>query len=467
MLKYNDYHSWPTLGAVSNIMIGFGIFMMCSANISFKNIRGTFSNLISASLLSFVIWYLIGWNMAFGDDYSLFIGSTQAPLLRYITFSNTLFTWSYLVISVCIILTALAERSNFNAVAFLLKIFCFIIFPFVMHWTWAEGWASPMRSSAKDALLIGCGAIDVSGSGVIFLCAATVATVAVIMIGPRKEKFSDIIQFPRHRKHHKYLIYGSLFILCGWQGMSFASSFVINGSYDSAGVGLASSILSALFGLLTTLSLGYFYHKIISMELALNGMISGLVAVSASCAVCDSYGGIFIGIIAAILYFLSSKTIPQLEIDDISDIISIYFVNGLWGIIAPGFFTAPSPYSEAYGGRYDDNTLRSSICCGILYGSWGSQFLANICLAFAIMAWSGGITYMTLTLLEYHMSLQSSNVADAGIENSHPTGSLRSNKVHIAPKETRGGTFFRNNGYSWDLVLVFPLESTYVYQVTT
>jgi len=220
-----------------------------------------------------VIWYLIGWNLAFGNDYSLFVGSTQSPLLRYITFSNTLFSWTLLSISICIILTALAERSNYNAVTILLKIFSFIVFPFVMHWAWSDGWASAFRSSAKDALLIGCGAIDVNGSGVIFLCAGTVVTVAVIMTGPRKDKFSDMIS--RHKKQQRYRLYGVLLILCGWQGMSFASSFVINGSYEVAGVGLASSILAALFGSITAISLGYIFHNIVSLELAANGMISG------------------------------------------------------------------------------------------------------------------------------------------------------------------------------------------------
>eukprot|EP01041_Mallomonas_annulata_P010574 gene10574-22067_t len=373
-----DWNVYVPMGCVAGLALQIGFLLTSMANYQPHHITFILFGTILISCLSFVIWYGIGWNLAFGGGphENLLVGSIfQIQQKTYNQFSSLFFNWIFIGLATIIFSSSIADRLNWRIFLLIFSNSCFFVFPIIIHWTWGNGWASPVRSTDKELLLSGCGVLDISGSGYIHLAAGMTALVLIIAVGPRLNRYTDNrIKFPRHNA---------------------------------------------------------IYHI--------------FVAVSSCSAICDPEFGIIIGIISTLLYVLTSEILIQLEIDDSIDIIPKHLVNGIWGLICAGIFSSESKYSQIFGNTYIDNTSRTVVCSGLIYGSLGGTMGANIYTGFAILVWSGGITYVAITISKQIFSLHSSS--DSKIH------TLNENSTNIRLKNVN--LFVDCNGYSWDVVLVF------------
>jgi len=213
-----------------------------------------------------------------------------------------------------------------------------LIYPIFGSWAWGGGWLAEL------------GFLDFAGSTVVHTAGGIVALAGALSIGPRKGKFDGKARaIPGHSL--PYLFLGTFILAFGWFGFNAGSALRVDTSLGLIVVNTAlASAAGSITGLLTTWKM---FGKP-DPTFACNGMLAGLVAVTAGCAYVAPWAALLIGAIAGILVVLSALYIEEkLKIDDPVGAISVHGVNGIWGTIALGLFALPSLAGDAglfYGG---------------------------------------------------------------------------------------------------------------------
>ena len=184
------------------------------------------------------------------------------------------------------------------------------------------------------------------------------------------------------------MMFSSAFILWfGWYGFNCGSALKITGpdQHKIISIAAVNTTLAAASACFSALLTHWFISERqtgegeVSLLSAMNGCLAGLVAVTAGCAVVETWASIIIGIIAGVLYLLSSKALVRVRIDDAVDAVPVHMSNGAWGGIAVGLFASPSRLERVYGhakhvGLFyswhqgiSDGTLLGVQLCGILF----------------------------------------------------------------------------------------------------
>jgi len=125
--------------------------------------------------------------------------------------------------------------------------------------------------------------------------------------------------------------------------------------------------------------------------LSVNGILAGLVAITAPCAFVNSVGAVLIGLIAGIIVCLASFLLEKIHVDDPVGAVPVHFFNGIWGLLAVGIFADGSDVTAGWNGV--DGPVR-----GLLFGG-GTQILAQLCEVAAIFVVVGGLSYLFFLLL--------------------------------------------------------------------
>jgi Amt family ammonium transporter len=176
-----------------------------------------------------------------------------------------------------------------------------------------------------------------------------------------------------------------LFLWFCWYGFNCGSTITVVGKDASllvGKVGMNTSIAAAAGGL-TCFIFVYFLNRGSDSEFSLgalcNGILAGLVGVTASCDTIESWGAMFIGIIAGLIYLGYTKLLVLLKIDDPIDAIAVHMGTGSWGLVAFGWF--------------DPST-------GVLYGKGGHQFGIQLLGAAVILGWTATCTFLFFLLIK-------------------------------------------------------------------
>ena len=130
-----------------------------------------------------------------------------------------------------------------------------------------------------------------------------------------------------------------------------------------------------------------------SPSMAVNGLLAGLVAITAPCAFVDTWGAVIIGLVAGVLVVLASQWLERAKIDDPVGAVPVHFVNGMWGVLAVGIFSKGNPDTAGWNGV-------STAVTGVLYGGPVSQLLAQVFEAAAITIWAFGLSYVFFGVLK-------------------------------------------------------------------
>jgi ammonium transporter, Amt family len=188
------------------------------------------------------------------------------------------------------------------------------------------------------------------------------ALIASWVLGPRKGRF---VQEPGSRLHQPnplrgYSVplqaLGTLLLWFGWYGFNVGGiRFISTEGYATVAalaavtttLGAASGAISSLF-LSAYLSLQSTGEVAFDVGYALNGCLSGLVAVTGACAVVEPWAGLAIGSVAGMLYVSGSRLLSYHQIDDAVDAIPVHLFNGAWGVLAVGLFASPERLDAVY-----------------------------------------------------------------------------------------------------------------------
>lgn len=383
---------WLIFGSVLVFFMQTGFTMLEVGAVQHKNTKNILIKNVFDATLGATIFWLVGYGIAYGDDEGDFVGTTFYGLKNFDDYGGWLFQWTFSATAVTIVSGAVAERISFEAYFTYAVILSSVVYPFIVHWTWATGFMSPFVSDEKDELLFGCGAIDFAGSGVVHMTGGVAALVGIIFLGARIGRFDHDSNFRVPEYSPIFQCLGTLILFLGWFGFNGVSTLAASGGQSAvAAKAICTTVMAGSSACVTAVMIGRLHMGYIDFEFACNGLLSGLVAVTACCATVEMEGAFCIGIIASIFYYNSNYLLEKYQIDDVVGAFPVHGACGLWGVIAAGLFTTENNYARAYAATYSDGGDRASHCSGVFYGGKGHQLAANIILVLVIIAWVGGI----------------------------------------------------------------------------
>ena len=263
-----------------------------------------------------------------------------------------------------------------------------IIYPVFGNWVWGGGWLSQLGNMFG----LGHGVVDFAGSSVVHLTGGVLALVGAKMIGPRLGKYNkdgSSNAIPGHNL--PFAVLGTFVLAFGWFGFN-AGSTLAGGDFRLAVVAVNTMLASATGALTATAYMWLFKTKKPDVSMMCNGMLAGLVAITAPCAFVTPQMAAVIGILAGILVIEASFFIEnKLKIDDPVGAVAVHGVNGAFGVIAVGLF-ADGTYGDGLNGIKGNVT-------GLLYGD-ASQLWAQLIGVGANIIYVGIIGYIVFKVID-------------------------------------------------------------------
>ncbi|MEP6919005.1 MAG: ammonium transporter, partial [Acidobacteriota bacterium] len=273
---------------------------------------------------------------------------------------------------------ACAERwkwSSFVLFSFFLAMF---VYPIFANWVWGGGWLSQLGVNFG----LGHGHVDFAGSSVVHLVGGMAALAGAIVIGPRIGKFAkDGTPNPIPGHNLPMAIVGTFILAFGWFGFNAGSSLA--GTDLRIAVAAVNTMLASSTGAIAAMCYVWIRYGKPDPSMVVNGMLAGLVAITAPCAFVNAPAAALIGAVAGVLVVWAVFFIEgTLKIDDPVGAIAVHGVNGIWGVISLGLF-ADGTYGDGWNGV--PGTVK-----GLFYGD-ASQLGAEVigvlaCAAFTFPA---------------------------------------------------------------------------------
>jgi len=408
---------WLILGTVLVIFMHSGFTLLEVGSVSSKNTNNILAKNLMMPCIGALCWFCFGYGFAFGDDDgSGFIGKNDFGT-GHNWFGHAQRVWpeegnapdpasddawwtfqcSFCATAATIVSGAVAERLQITAYFCYTVVLTTLVYPVVAHWAWGpDGWAQSMEISGSTHAVQ-----DFAGSGVVHMVGGMAALTGIIVLGPRTGRFGadgKPVSAGFNGQSSVFCVLGTIILWVGWYGFNCVSTGAIDGNGNTAGHVAKTTTLAAALGGFTTFVLRRVLSGTWDITAGTNGILSGLVAITAGCAVVEDYGAICIGIVSAFVYLGSSNLLLRLQLDDVVDAIPVHLFNGFWGVVAVGFFSSADQmcgvfyrsqnYLNATTGLETDIPYRSC------QGNQGTFLATQICFALAVVAWVGVLTFI-------------------------------------------------------------------------
>ncbi len=271
---------------------------------------------------------------------------------------------------------SMAERLKFSGFVLMGLWVSMFIYPVLAMWVWGGGWLANLGRTMSW----GNGAVDFAGSGVVHLIGGAVALAGALVIGPRIGRFNkdgSANAIPGHNIPMGIL--GTIILFFGWFGFNPGSALGFTGAFRNLAIlaGVNTLLAGAAGGVVAMLYMWWFGPvKKPDPAMSVNGVLAGLVAVTAPCAFIDTWAAVVIGSVAGVLVIYATFALEKMKIDDPVGAVPVHFVNGIWGCLAVGIFANANPDTAAWNGV-------PTAVTGLLYGG-STQILAQLAQVVAI-----------------------------------------------------------------------------------
>ncbi len=304
---------------------------------------------------------------------------------------------------------SMAERLNFKGFVWMSLWVSMIIYPIAGMWVWGGGWLANLGRTMGW----GNGAVDFAGSGVVHLIGGSVALAGAIVIGPRIGRFNKdgtANAIPGHNIPMGVL--GTIILFFGWFGFNPGSSLGFTGPFRD--LAIIAAINTLLAGAAGGISAMYYMWMVGPTKkpdpgMSVNGVLAGLVAITAPCAFVDTWAAVVIGLVAGVLVCLATFALEKMRIDDPVGAAPVHMVNGLWGVLAVGIFASGNPLTAAWNGVDTPVT-------GLLYGG-STQILAQLTQGISIAVFVFVLSFIFFKILNAAKVLRSDPAAEmAGLD---------------------------------------------------
>ncbi len=327
---------WVLLSAFLVFFMHSGFALVESGFCRKKNAVMVLLKNVGVVALSSVLFFVIGFGLMFGEG-NAFVGlagfapaATTAvagapdnlPLYVFLFFQLVFAATSATIVS-----GAVAERARLGTFFAFTAVASAVIYPIVGHWVWGGGFLAEL------------GFIDFAGSTVVHAVGGGMALAGALIIGPRIGKFARDGS-PRPLPAHNFPLaaLGVLILWLGWFGFNGGSELAAHPE-AIASIILVTN-LSGAAGFLSGLIHTRMRTGMLDLSMGLNGVLAGLVAITAGCHVIGPFEAMIVGTIAGILVVEGVFLLDRLKIDDPVGAIPVHGICGIFGTIAVGLFAA-------------------------------------------------------------------------------------------------------------------------------
>jgi Amt family ammonium transporter len=269
-----------------------------------------------------------------------------------------------------------------------------ILYPVYGNWVWGGGWLAMLGKNFG----LGHGHVDFAGSSVVHLTGGVLAFVGAWLLGPRLGKYNkdgSANAIPGH--NIPMAVIGTFILAFGWFGFNPGSTLA-GTDLRIAVVATNTMLASATGAIAATLWMWWYRTKKPDPSMMANGMLAGLVAITAPCAFVNSVSACIIGLVAGVLVVEAAFFIDQkLRIDDPVGAVAVHGINGIWGCLALGLF-ADGTYGDGWNGVA--GTVK-----GLFYGD-PSQFFAEVIGVGANIVYIGIVGFIVFKLIDKVVGLR-------------------------------------------------------------
>jgi Amt family ammonium transporter len=383
---------WVLIAAILVIFMNAGFAMLETGLCRQKNAVNILAKNLIVFALATVGYWAIGFSLMFArtnpffglggwfmsgqsETYGLepFPAGLPVPVffLFQVAFAGTAAT---------IVSGAVAERVKFTDFLIFSLLLTGIFYPITGHWAWGGGWLSNVGFS------------DFAGSTIVHSVGGWAALMGAAMLGPRTGKYSidgRINAIPGHNLSIATL--GCLILWIGWFGFNPGSELAVDQAVPY--IAVTTNLAAAAGGILATFT-SWFKDGKPDLTMTINGILAGLVAITAGCNVVSYWGAIAIGAIGGVLVVYFVSFFDSIRIDDPVGALSVHLVNGIWGTLAVGIFADPNiPIAG-------EDAMK-----GLLFGNVG-QLISQIIGVVAIGAFTVIVTSVAWLILKATLGIR-------------------------------------------------------------
>ena len=349
---------WMLLAAMLVFFMQPG-FALCEAG--FTRSKNT-ANILMKNFVDFMfgslLFWFVGFGFMFGSEGAGFIGApnwgslsfyrSDLPVEGFLIFQTVFCATSATIVS-----GAMAERTKFSMYLVYSAVISLLIYPIEGHWTWGGGWLSEL------------GFHDFAGSAIVHSVGGVLALIGAIALGPRIGKYAPDGKSRAIPGHNLTMAALGVFILwMGWFGFNPGSQLAASGEVNRIAIShvFLTTNLAAAAGGVATMFLTWIKYGKPSLSLTLNGVLAGLVGITAGCDLVSPLGAVIIGLVCGIVLVFAIEFIDRtLHIDDPVGASSVHGVCGILGTLMTGLLATDG--GVFYGGGWHFFGVQ---CLGIL-----------------------------------------------------------------------------------------------------
>lgn len=307
-----------------------------TVNILFKN---TITPIIGLTTYCFV-----GFNLMYPGDFN-FIGgvlgfagfgigfdpATAGASIDYASggytyWTDFLFQGMFAATAATIVSGAIAERVKISSYMIFTVIYVGLVYPILGSWKWGAGWLDAMNF------------YDFAGSTLVHSVGGWGALAGIIVIGARLGKYDNGKVIDKPGSSVPLAVIGVFLLWLGWFGFNGGS--VLSADPDLVSYVLVTTCLAACTGGLFAFLTSYVKFKRMDLGMVLNGILAGLVGITAGADTVSINAALIIGAVAGILVVISSLILDKLKLDDVVGAVSVHLTCGIWGTLAVGIFSS-------------------------------------------------------------------------------------------------------------------------------
>ena len=330
---------WMLICAVLVFMMQAGFMCLESGIIRNKNNINVALKNVSDFGISIVVYWIVGYGIMFGASQSGLFGTndfffdpsgttTSGPAMTFFIFQSM-----FCATAASIISGSVAERLKFNSYLIITALVGTIFYPVVGHWAWANS-DDTFGGDGTTGWLYDIGLLDFAGSTVVHSTGGWIGLAAILIIGPRTGRFvkGEVRKFAPSNLPLSVL--GVLLLGFGWHGFNGGSQLVLDESVPGI---LLNTFLAAAAGIVACLIFWGVQNGTAPAGDLINGLLAGLVAITASCNVVTPLGSIIIGCGGGLVALYATRLLERLELDDPVGAIPVHLAGGIFGTLALPF----------------------------------------------------------------------------------------------------------------------------------
>lgn len=388
-------NTWVLIAGILVFLMQAGFALVEAGLTRSKNVVNIFAKNLADALIGVLCFFAVGYAIAFGGgadaprlfgNENFFLngvdGSIDGGLSGYTVF---FFQSVFAATAVTIASGAMAERTKFASYLVFSAVMTAFIYPVVVHWTWGGGMIANMQIG--DAVFS-----DFAGSTIVHMTGGVAALMGAIFLGPRIGKYDENGK-PRAIPGHNipFAILGVFILWFGWFGFNPGSELAADAAV--AGIAVNTMLAACAGGVTSTIAV---WMKTGKPDLSMigNGVLAGLVAITAGCGTMTPVFSIVTGGIGGVIVVFAVLGIERIRVDDPVGAFSVHGICGIWGTLAIGLF---AKYDDAFLGRED---------AGLIYGGGLDQLLMQGAMVLIVAAWVVATTSITFLVLEKTIGLR-------------------------------------------------------------